>query len=136
MVTKGIIVKLPPKDSNRYQVRLPFFENALENSEVVTYEATLSSAAGITQGFAIGDVVYCAFEDNDQARPVIIGKLFLKDVLNDGSYVNADHLTVTGKAVLPNNTYVGKTNLSNVLKTLIDIQSRLTELEKLIVMEK
>ena len=35
MVTKGFIVSIPVGDDNKYEVRLPFFEDAIEDAEEI-----------------------------------------------------------------------------------------------------
>lgn len=111
MVTKGIIIKLPTMmNSGKYLVRVPFFENAIQNAEEYLCEATLSEPTGISSGYNIGDVVYCAFEDNNQERAVIVGKLAIDGVDNKGENAYFTNLEIEGKALLPKNTTIGTVN--------------------------
>ena len=112
MLTKGYIVEIPLND-NKYKVRVPFYENAVENSEEVILTATLSQSPGIVKGYSIGDCVYLSFEDNDISRPVIIGKL-LNDTGNIAENIKATNLEVSGKVVLPQNTSIGGVTPENI----------------------
>ena len=115
MVTKGIITAIPIGDeNNKYLVRLPFFEDATQDSEEIIYEATLSEPSGIIQGYGIGDIVYCTFEDNNLGRPVIIGKLFAKGLENIGAEINTLELDVGNRANLPANTTIGNATPEDV----------------------
>ena len=115
MITKGIIVSIPvePTD-NKYQVRLPFFEDATENADQVIYEATLIEAPGIIQGYDIDDVVYCDFEDNDLGRPVILGKLFSREIENRGAEIETNSLVVNDRTRLSKRTSIGDATESDV----------------------
>lgn len=115
MITKGIITKIPINpDDNKYLVRLPFFEDATENAEEIIYEATLNEAPGIKQGYAIGDVVYVAFEDNDEGKPVIIGKLYSTEIENIGAEIDTNNLVVNNSTKLSANTTIGDATKSDV----------------------
>lgn len=127
MVTKGFIVSIPVGDDNKYEVRLPFFEDAIEDAEEIVYEATVSEAPGILQGYNVGDVVYCAFEDNDNARPVIIGKLFAKELENVGAEIQTLDLDVIHRATLPKNTTIGDATTSDVAN-IKDIKNKVSKM--------
>ena len=118
MVTKGIIMSVPKgEEDNIYEVRLPFFEDPIENAEEIIYESVLNEAPGILQGYNVGDVVYCAFEDNNMARPVIIGKLFSTSLENMGAEIQTLDLDVTKRASLPIHTTIGNAteeDISNI----------------------
>lgn len=108
MVTKGIITAIPvSEDESKYLVRLPFFEDATQDSDEIIYEATLSEPSGVIQGYSVGDIVYCTFEDNDAGRPVIIGKLFARGLENIGAEFSTLELDVANRASLPANTTIG-----------------------------
>ena len=128
MITKGIVVSIPKdSDSNKYEVRLPFFEDATVDSEEMIYEATLSEAPGIIQGYAVGDVVYCAFEDNDNGRPVIVGKLFSQTIDNTGADIKTLDLEVTNKATLPSSTTIGDATEQDVAN-IKDIKNKVSKM--------
>lgn len=117
MVTKGIITSVPESaDSNVYKVRLPFFEDPIENAEEMIYESLLNESPGILQGYDVGDVVYCAFEDNNMARPVIIGKLFSTSLENMSAEIQTLDLDVTNRASLPKHTTIGSATEDDIAK--------------------
>lgn len=117
MVTKGIIVSVPESsDSNIYKVRLPFFEDPIENAEEMIYESTLNESPGILQGYEVGDVVYCTFEDNNMARPVIIGRLFSTLFENVAAEIETLDLDVTNRASLPKHTTIGNATEDDVAR--------------------
>ena len=125
MVTKGIITAIPiGEEENKYLVRLPFFEDATQDSADIVYECTLSEPSGIIQGYSVGDIVYCTFEDNNLGRPVIIGKLFSRSLENIGAEINTLELDVGSRANLPANTSIGNAtpedvaNISNIKNKL------------------
>lgn len=128
MITKGIVRKVPQNSGeNMYIVWLPFFDDPMADAEETLLEATLSEAAGIQGGYSVGDIVYCAFEDNSTSRPVILGKLSSPDQVNDGGKLDAENLTITRKAVLPRNTKVGDVQLGEVLSNIININGTLEQ---------
>jgi len=105
MITKGIIVSRPV-ESNKYSVRIPYFEEA-GGSQFIA-EATLSYNPGIVNSLNEGDVVFVAFEDHYKDKPTIVGKLFLtNDSSNEVGYANVQSLNVSDSATLPSNTKLG-----------------------------
>lgn len=105
MITKGIIVSRPV-ESNKYSVRIPYFEEA-GGSQFIA-EATLSYTPGIVNSLNEGDVVFVAFEDHYKDKPTIVGKLFLtNDSSNEAGYANVQSLNVSDSATLPSNTKLG-----------------------------
>ena len=128
MITKGIIKSIPSTlEDNKYEVRLPFFEDAIENADEIIYEATLSQAPGIIQGYSIGDIVYCAFEDNNNGRPVIIGKLYSPNLENIGGEIETLDLNVTNRAYLPSKTTIGKIS-SKDIALIPDIKGKVSKM--------
>ena len=127
MITKGVITSIPTTvDGNKYGVRLPFFESATIDADEIIYEATLSEAPGIKQGYSIGDVVYCSFEDNDYGRPVIIGKLFAAGLDNVGAELSVENIDVTGSASLPKRTTIGDATEQDVAN-IVDIKNKVSK---------
>lgn len=130
MVTKGIIRTVPQSnEDNIYSVWLPFFDDPMEDAAEIVLDATLSEAAGINGGYSVGDVVYCAFEDNNNSRPVIVGKLSSPDVENTGGQINSEYLTISHQANLPHNTNVGDIALGDVLDNIISMNGDIVELQ-------
>ena len=130
MITKGIIRKVPQNnEENIYSVWLPFFDDPTEDATEIVLDATLSEAAGINGGYGVGEVVYCAFEDNNTSRPVIVGKLSTPEAENVGGQVETERLTVTRKANLPHDTSVGDVDLGEVLDHIVSINGDIAELK-------
>lgn len=75
MIVKGIIKSID-YSGNTCTVRIPIFESAANENEVVV-PAILSTLPGIYNGYKEEDVVFIAFENNDYDMPVVIGKLYL-----------------------------------------------------------
>ena len=75
MIVKGIIKSID-YSGNTCTVRIPIFESAANENEVVI-SAILSTLPGIYNGYKEEDVVFIAFENNDYDMPVVIGKLYL-----------------------------------------------------------
>ena len=75
MIVKGIIKSID-YTGNTCTVRIPVFESAANENEVVV-PATLSTLPGIYNGYKEEDVVFIAFENNDYDMPIVIGKLYL-----------------------------------------------------------
>ena len=131
MITKGIIREVPQNaEENIYKVWLPFFDDPTEDATEIVLNTTLSEGAGILGGYSVDDVVYCAFEDNNNSRPVIIGKLSSPDTENTGGQINAESLTITGSANLPYNTRVNNIALGNVLDNIVSINGNIIELQQ------
>lgn len=130
MVTKGIIRTVPQSNENNiYSVWLPFFDDPMEDATEIVLDATLAEASGINGGYSVGDVVYCAFEDNNNSRPVIVGKLSSPDVENTGGQINGEYLTISHRANLPHNTNVGDIALGDVLDNIISMNGDIVELQ-------
>ena len=75
MIVKGIIKSID-YTGNTCTVRIPVFESAANENEVVV-PATLSTLPGIYNGYKEEDVVFITFENNDYDMPIVIGKLYL-----------------------------------------------------------
>ena len=75
MIVKGLIKSINFSD-NSCQVRLPVFETAASQGEVVV-KAIMSIQPGLYNGYNEGDVVFVDFENNRLNQPVVVGKLYL-----------------------------------------------------------
>ena len=73
MTVKGIIQNIN-FNSNTCSVRLPYFENAGNTSEVIV-NAVFSNTPGSYNGYKVGDVVFVEFENEDFDQAVVVGKL-------------------------------------------------------------
>lgn len=75
MLTKGIILSID-QSSNTCQVRIPIFEGA-GNKTIAQAEATFAISPGHFNNYAVDDVVFVEFENNQISCPVVVGKLYL-----------------------------------------------------------
>ena len=123
MLTKGIVIT-KNINNGKYLVRIPYLENAgrLKNCNI---EATASVVPGISESFAPDDIVILGFEDHMPEKPIIIGKLFVREEEARG-YAKISSLEVNDSAHLPENTQVGEFNL---VKTLRDLIQRVQTIE-------
>ena len=136
MITKGTILSTPFNNrDNTFLVQIDLFKtagNLPEDSKLDASKqtATLCLSAGMDNNYAVGDIVYIAFEDNDLSKPVIIGKLFtnidakgeLRKKESVGS-ANLQALTVSRTANLPLDTVFGN-NADEVTANTILTQIR------------
>ena len=107
-LTKAYIVS---KKGNTYRVRIPVL-HGIEGSSNCTPEdelpyATVCSLKGANNIYSKGDIVYVDFEENDYAKPVIMGSLILTDKSKTFIEIDVDKLGVKEEASLPKNTSIG-----------------------------
>ena len=81
MLTKGIIIDRVGND-NHYLVRIPILEGASDVEHSII-EATLAYTSGIVESYKPDDVVVVGFENHSPDSPIIVGKLFLQDDVNE-----------------------------------------------------
>lgn len=128
MITKAII-KSKVLDSNKYYIRVPYFEQAnINNSSSLSsyFEATVAQIPGIVNAYSVDDVVFVAFEDHHADKPVIIGKLSLQDDIqlsSDRGFANLNTLSVSKSARLPNDTTIGDFSFKDFNGTLGNISN-------------
>lgn len=124
MITKAII-KSRILNSNKYYVRIPYFEQANVKNNNLTdsfFEATLSQTPGFINSYNEGDVVFVSFEDSKASKPVILGKLFL-DKEESRGFLKANSLTVDGSVILPVDTVIGDFKFKNMYGTLENLKN-------------
>lgn len=143
MVQKGQVKEIP-LNSNKIKVRIPIFETSTDNREAI-FDCLMCVNPGSTHGYAVGDIVYVDFENNDLDHPVVVGKLYRqKDYENilktfDKNSKSSNNiksniaefvsdLKVYHRARLPEDTTIGDLSYSDIL-TLI---RRVDYLESLI----
>ena len=83
MITKAIIVETPLNNSNKFKIQIPTLVKANSNKDNFILDATLCYQPGVILGYNIGDVVFVAFEDNYIEKPIILGKLYKTDSLDN-----------------------------------------------------
>jgi len=143
MITKGIIRKIPSglkknvdgevKIDNKYLVEIPIFNSAgVEKNSLTSslMEASLCYTPGNLNGYRENDVVFVGFEDNNLARPIILGKLYLGEE-ECTNYAKANALEVNGVAKLPLDTQIGEItgeNLELFVRDIANIKSKLEEI--------
>ena len=140
MIVKGIIKTINFSD-NSCTVRLPIFETAAAQGEVVL-DAIILIQPGLYNGYAIGDVVFVDFENNKLSQPIVIGKLYLgaakETAAGAPSAMTVSNLKVTTQATLPidtkltlegTGTTVPVENGITTYKSLIDIIKALHKTE-------
>ena len=128
MTTKAIIIS-KISDSNKYLVRIPYFEQANVSNNTLTnsyMEATLAYTPGIINSYKENDVVYVSFEDHTASKPIIIGKLSLSNDKERG-YANVNTLSVSSDATLPSKTSIG--NIDDVGTFLEVLDEKVSHLD-------
>lgn len=131
MLTKAIVVGFGAT-SNKYKIRIPILDGFEDSNDSTPNnqlsEATLCNLPGIENPLSIGDIVYVDFEDNNLARPVILGHLYLGDRgkldtktttsigLTLGSLNVEDRKNInSSNANLPINTSIGEITYEDLL---------------------
>ena len=135
MITKAFIKSVLPNNPYKYNVRIPIYENSasksLPNGEYIL-EAVVCYSPGTIGGFKEGDCVFVSFEDNDNGRPIILGKLYRGNEPTPSSYFQGDSLNVQTVAHLPSNTSIGSipaNKFQSLLNVEGDIQAQLDALK-------
>ena len=117
MIVKGII-KTINFSENSCTVRLPLFETAAADGEVIL-DAIISIQPGLYNGYTEGDVVFVDFENNKLSQPIVVGKLYLgaeKEAANGApSAMTVSNLKVTTQATLPVDTRLSLEGLGNIV---------------------
>jgi hypothetical protein len=133
MITKGYVIKKSTESSNKYSVRIPILEsagiglnsNGLNSS---VYDCTLSHNPGTYEALRPGDCVFISFEDNNYAKPIILGKLFVNVEEESSGYQYNTDLKVTHKATLPVDTTIGSVPFDNILNYFNSINESIDRL--------
>lgn len=106
MLTKAIIQSID-YTKNMCRVRIPLFENAARNVNMIEADAQINIVPGIYNSYKTGDIVFIGFEENKMELPVILGKLFVSASAEASSYrgnVSGNSLSITETAQLPYST--------------------------------
>ena len=117
MVQKGIIRSID-LDARRAYVNIPIFQNAASTAEIL-FCCPFSYQPGNVCGYAVNDVVYVGFENNDLEYPFILGKLYTKaDAGSSPTAFNGNSLTITGKTVLSDDTKIGDITYDKLMEII------------------
>ena len=104
------IIEYVDTDSYQFKVRIPILDKKYDalgsTSNSNLYDATVCIFPGGNPEFALGDVVYVDFEDNDLGKPVIMGVLY-RQGSNSSTSINCESLNVNVSATLPENISIG-----------------------------
>ena len=125
MLTKAIIQSID-YTKNMCRVRIPLFENASRNVNMIEAEAQINIVPGIYNSYKTGDVVFIGFEENKMELPVILGKLFVSVTDEVGSYrgnVSGNSLAITDTACLPYSTVFDYTKIAQNDKLYKDLNT-------------
>ncbi len=106
MLTKAIIQSID-YTKNMCRVRIPLFESASRNPNIIEADAQFNIVPGIYNSYKTGDIVFIGFEENAMESPVILGKLFVSAAAEASSYrgsISGNSLAITDTAQLPYST--------------------------------
>jgi len=106
VLTKAIIQSID-YTKNMCRVRIPLFENAARNVNIIEADAQINIVPGIYNSYKTGDIVFIGFEENKMELPIILGKLFVSASTEANSYrgsVSGNSLAITDTAQLPYST--------------------------------
>jgi hypothetical protein len=131
VLTKAIIQSID-YTKNVCRVRIPLFENASRNVNMIEADAQINIVPGIYNSYKTGDVVFIGFEENKMELPVILGKLFVSASAEAGSYrgnVSGNSLAITDTAQLPHSTLFdfSKVAQNNKLYTNLNTPKKLAD---------
>lgn len=118
MITKGIIEEII--SPYKAKVRLPIFDG-IEGSQTALSTKDLSAATictlpNLTSVVSVGDIVYVGFEDDDIARPIILGHLSKESGTDTKAILTLDGLNVEGITKLSEQTNIGKVKPNEIAR--------------------
>ncbi len=125
MLTKAIIQSID-YTKNMCRVRIPLFENASRNVNMIEADAQINIVPGIYNSYKTGDIVFIGFEENKMELPVILGKLFVSTSAEASSYrgnVSGNSLAITDTAQLPHSTIFNYNNIAQNDKLYKDLNT-------------
>lgn len=121
MLTKGYIVELATKTSNKFKVRIPLFDSAGQDTltnEDNTVDATLCYEPSNLNSYKVGDCVFIEFENDEESKPVIMGKLYTTSTKETRGLGNLNTLNVSSSATLPLDSTLGDVKLQAFIDNL------------------
>lgn len=131
MLTKAIIQSVD-YTKNLCRVRIPLFENASRNVNMIEADAQFSIVPGVYNSYKTGDIVFIGFEENKLERPIILGKLFVSAATEASAYrgnLSGNSLSITDTAQLPYSTIFNydKISQNNTLYKDLDTPKKLAD---------
>lgn len=131
MLTKAIIQSID-YTKNICRVRIPLFENASRNVNMIEADAQFSIVPGVYNSYKTGDIVFIGFEENKMELPIILGKLFVSASTEAGAHrgnLSGNSLSITDTAQLPYSTIFNydKIAQNNVLYTNLNTPKKLAD---------
>ena len=131
MLTKAIIQSVD-YTKNICRVRIPLFENASRNVNMIEADAQFSIVPGVYNSYKTGDVVFIGFEENKMELPVILGKLFVSAAAEASAHrgnLSGNSLSITDVAQLPYSTIFNydKIAQNNSLYTNLNTPKKLAD---------
>ena len=125
VLTKAIIQSID-YTKNMCRVRIPLFENASRNVNMIEADAQINIVPGIYNSYKTGDIVFIGFEENKMEKPVILGKLFVSATAEASSYrgnLSGNSLSITDTAQLPYSTVFDYSKISQNDKIYKDLNT-------------
>lgn len=121
ILTKAYITEIPEKGSNIFKVNVPLMQDNVSDEAI--FDALLATTPGSYNDYKVGDCVFVDFEDDKYNIAIILGKLFTEVPEENNAYGLYNQLNVTGSAVLPENTYIGKYTPQDIFNLYQGVES-------------
>lgn len=126
MLLKGIVQKNPNNQFGTYSandtkiyITIPDFETPGSNYHQII-ECGMCYTSGTLNSYAVGDIVWVAFEKNQLNIPIVIGKLYYKNINNSSEdfssvALHVSDIIVDKKVDLPTDTKIGDLTYSDLI---------------------
>ena len=113
MIQKGIIKEIIFNE-NRMLVRIPMYESP--GSGEAIFDCMIANQPGYVNGYAIGDIVFVDFENDDLDDPVVVGCLYtgIKSNKSKSGFIG-DSVDVQGYAKFSTDFQVGEVTYKDLL---------------------
>ena len=116
MITKAIIEEIV--DAHSAKIRIPLYDKASYAPNSVSKDnlsiATICSLPNCICNYAVGDVVFVTFEENERRLPIIMGQLERDNIKEASLSINASTLSVNTDAYLPEETHIGDVSAKEI----------------------
>lgn len=138
MITKAVVKQIL-EDGYKALVMIPIFSSSIEdkkgNGLMYTATATICSINNSSNLIREGDIVIVGFENEDIAKPIILGQLFRPNIDLEGELrvaFNLSNLTTNSTTKLDRNTYIGNVlpeNIEGLIGLQCNVQEEINELK-------